>query len=155
MLLRRTGMQLKFHVTARAGARTTWDFFRNFGCALALARRLGSRWRPIESRGTLSLPVASALCLTALSALRTGPILPRCPPATPPAGGLSALGATVPRLRPRRLEPTFTSLQQTPARAIRPMLVIVASLTGIGSLPKLEEIHGSRLLPTDPASGGR
>ncbi len=152
MLLRGTRPDRKQLVATRTVAGTIWKFFRNVGCALALAppvvgfRGHGGSFPP-------PLSISATLFPPPFFPLRTRPIPLRRTPPPPAARRLPALRTAIPRLRTHRLKPALTSLQQTPPAARRPGGVAPCVLTRIPSAPRLTEIHGSWLLPSDPASG--
>jgi hypothetical protein len=152
MLLGRTGLQHELHVAARPAARRNLESFRNSGCALALARRVGLLCRDLLSF-PLSLSIPATLRLAAHFALRTGAILLRRTPPPPAAGCLPALRTAVARLRARGLKPALTPLQQTPPAARRPPIRCAAlPLTTARSAITLKRVHGI-CFPTDQVSG--
>src|SRR5487761_2150985 len=111
MLLWRTWLPHEQLVAARPVARTIWEIFRNFGCALALARGIGNLGCRSGAPGfPLPLSIPTALRLTTFFALRTRSIRPRCTPPPPATRRLPAPGTTVAGLGKFRLKPVLASL---------------------------------------------
>jgi hypothetical protein len=150
MLRRRTRMNREQLVAPRPVARTFWKFFRNPGCALALALPFHSFaivLRCFDRSFPLPRPIPATLGLTPRFSPRTGSIpLGRTPP--PPAlCRLPTLPAAISGLGTARLKPALAALQQAPPRSPRPPAVLTTTLTGLRTAPRLKRVHGSCELP--------
>lgn len=148
-------------VTPWPVARTNFRIFRNFGCALALARwwtcripRFRRGLRPCPT----PYPVPLALRLAARFPLFRASIDLSRTPAPPATSLLPTVTAAIPALRSRRLKPAWAALQQAPPgtwRSIATLVHGVAALTSRAIPPKVQWVHGSvhslRIKPREEA----
>jgi len=152
MLPGRTRFEHEQLITARPVAGKSLEIFRNFCCALALARCVRAvRCRGLAFPPPLSIP--AALRSTALLAMWSATIGLCGSPAAPAPRSRLARRTAVAALRPCRLKPAFAAFQQATSGPRRLGSSSLAALTCRFVPPRVQRVHGSQLLPTDQVSG--